>query len=184
MSQMKQVVGVAVLLAATVSVPVQAQLKLALVGDPKVGQDAPDFTLSYITSAGPGPADQPFRLRAELGRTVVLVFGTSKDQVKMQQGWQALAAARDSLFGPGVVVTGLVRWKTEPTKSLAAGLTSSIKLLPDSLGQGFRVFGVRRYAARWVVYVIDPEGRVAYRSRSYLPSDPKEVSALVAAVRR
>src|SRR5262245_6429780 len=110
MNQMKRVVGGLVLMTAAAAVPARAQLKLALVGDPKVGQDAPDFSLSYITSQGPGPADQPFRLRAELGRKVVLVFGTSKDQVKMREGWQALAASRDSLFGPDVVVTGLVRW--------------------------------------------------------------------------
>jgi peroxiredoxin len=178
-----RLVAVVVILSGAASVPARAQLKVALVGDPKVGQDAPDFSLSYITPQGPGPADQPFRLRAELGRKVVLVFGTSKDQAKMREAWQALAATRDSLFGPDVVVTGLVRWKTEPTRALAAELNSSIKLLADSAGDGFRAFGVRRHADRWVAYVINPEGRVAYRSRTFLPSDRAEVLALAAAAK-
>src|SRR5262245_25168902 len=71
--------------------PVGAQLKAALVGDPKVGEDAPDFALSYLTAQGPGPADQPFRLRAELGRTVVLLFATSLDSTKTRTEWQPVS---------------------------------------------------------------------------------------------
>jgi peroxiredoxin len=163
--------------------PARAQLKAGLVEDPKVGSDAPDFSLSYLTAEGPGPADQPFRLRAELGRTVVLLFATSRDDSTMRREWQALAAARDSAFGPGTVVVGLVRWKAEPTQSLAASLGSTIKFLPDSVGRGFRSFNVGRRESLWVAYVIDPEGRVAYRTRSFLPSNPQGLSALSSAAR-
>src|SRR4051812_19514237 len=82
------------------AVPAQAQLKAGLVEDPKVGQDAPDFTLAYLTAEGPGPAGQPFHLRAELGHTVVLVFGTSPEPAAMQKEWETLVAARDSILGP------------------------------------------------------------------------------------
>ena len=158
-----------------------AQLKAGLVEDPKVGEDAPDFTLSYLTAQGPGPADQPFRLRAELGHTVVLVFATSSDSAAMRREWQAFAGLKPSLEKPGLVVVGLVRWKSEPTQALASELSLPMKFLPDSVGRGFRNFGVvgRGSGARWAAFVVDAEGRVKYRSKTFLPSDSAEVAQLV-----
>jgi peroxiredoxin len=171
------------LLAVALARPAGAQLRAGLVDDPKPGEDAPDFALSYLTADGPGPSDQPFRLRAELGRWVVLVFAAGRDRAAIRKEWEALAAGRDSLFGTGVSVVGLVRWKAEPTQTLAHGLTGSIKFLPDSVGRGYRTFGVSHNRDRWAAYVVDPEGRVAYRSRTFLPSDAQELSALAAALR-
>ena len=52
----------------------QEPVKAYLVGDPEPGRKAPVFKLPYFTAEGPGPADQPFTLEAELGRVVVLAF--------------------------------------------------------------------------------------------------------------
>ena len=52
----------------------QEPVKAHVMGDPMPGREAPAFSLPYLTAEGPGPADQPFKLRAELGRVVVLAF--------------------------------------------------------------------------------------------------------------
>jgi peroxiredoxin len=156
------------------------------VGDPRVGQDAPDFSLPYITAVGPGPADQPFRLRSELGRRVVLVFSGPPEGEVTRRLWEFLAAGDDSLFAPATVVVGVFRAPPAPVQALATAIASRFKLLPDSAGQAFRRFGVGRGpspAGSATVFVVGDDGRVVHRSRAFRPDDPGEVERLRAAVR-
>jgi peroxiredoxin len=162
-----------------------AQIKLRVVEDPKVGRDAPDFTAAYLTAAGPGPADQPFHLHAELGRTVVLIFSGASDSTSLRTQWQGIAAAKDSLFKPGFVVIGLLKKKAQPAAALASALHLSFKLLPDSLGRAFQLYGVtgRQSRERLAVFVVDPLGKLVYRSRDFSTSDAEEVRNLKEAVK-
>ena len=157
-----------------------AQIKLRVVEDPKVGRDAPDFTASYLTAAGPGPVDQPFHLHAELGHTVVLIFSGASDSMALRTQWQGMAAAKDSLFKPGLVVVGLLKKKTQPAAALATSLQLPFKLLPDSLGRAFQLYGVvgRQSRERLAVFVVDPLGKLLYRSRDFSTSDAEEVRTL------
>jgi peroxiredoxin len=157
-----------------------AQIKLRVVEDPKVGKDAPDITAAYLTADGPGPVDQPFHLNAELGHTVVLVFSGAKDSTTLSTQWQSLAAIRDSVFRPGTVVVGVLRQKAQPAGALAAGLRLPFKLLPDSLGRAFQSYGVvgRQSRERLAVFVVDPLGKLAYRSRDFSTSESEEVRRL------
>lgn len=158
--------------------PVLAQepLKAAVMSDLRVGQDAPDFSLPYFTAAGPGPADQPFRLRAELGHIVVLVFSGDPADTLTRTTWSYLAAQAQSLFRPGVVVAGVVAGGGAGAAALAQGKPPTFKFLPDSTSRVHRQFGSGG-VGRQAVYVITEEGRVAYRSRTFRVDDPREMVA-------
>jgi len=130
--------------------------------------------------------DQPFRLRAELGRVVVLVFAESANDPAVRRLWELLAARDDSLFLPATVVVGIFRGAGGyvPVQALAASLGSRFKFLPDSLGRAFRRFGVVGPAAGAVsLFVITGDGRVAYRSRDFRVDAPAELERMAAAVR-
>ena len=162
-----------------------AQLKLRVVEDPKVGRDAPDFTAAYLTATGPGPVDQPFHLRAELGRTVVLIFAGATDSVALRSQWQGVFGVKDSLFRPGFVVVGVLKRKAQPTAAVATALQLPFKLLPDSLGRAFQLYGVvgRQSREKLAVFVVDSLGKLVYRSREFSTSDAVEVRNLKDALR-
>lgn len=175
------VLAVLVLAAApSVQAPLFAQkpLRAAMLGDPRVGHDAPDFTLPYLTEAGPGPADQPFHLRAELGRKVVLVFGGAPGDSLVRATWDYLAGQAESLFRPGIVVAGVVDGTALETGSLAAGKPPTFKFLPDAQGDVHRQFGVVRSTKWLTVFVVADDGTVAYRSRGFRVDDPGEMVRL------
>jgi len=170
-------VGLALAVGPAVAPPVYAQkpLRAALLGDPRVGHDAPDFKLPYFSVAGPGPADQPFHLRAELGRIVVLVLGGAPGDSLVRMTWDYLAAQGSGLFRPGVVVAGIVNGTSAETAALAAGRPPTFKFLPDSGGEVHRQYGVVRDAKRLAVFVVADDGTLAYRSRSFRVDDPYEM---------
>lgn len=135
----------------------QDRLRVGVVGNPAVGSPAPELVLPYYTVGGAGPADQPFRLSAELGRVVVLVFGPAADSA----GWAAIGAQADSM-GASAVLAGVVKAAPRVAEQAAGRLgTNRVKLLADSLGRGHRRFGVR--PGGWEAFVIDDTGRVAFR---------------------
>lgn len=173
--------------ASTGVVPASSQeppLRAAVIGAPRVGQEAPDFSLSYVTAAGPGPADQPFHLRAELGRVVVLVFAGAPSDTLVHGLWEYLVANDQSTFHPATVVAGVFRAGSGPVQTLAASLGGRFKFLPDSLGRIHRRFGVAggRYPA--TVFVVGYDGRVVYQSGAFRVDNAAEVERLKEAVRR
>lgn len=173
--------------AAMATVPASSQeppLRAAVMGAPRVGQEAPDFTLSYVTAAGPGPADQPFHLRAELGRVVVLVFAGSPSDTLVQGLWEYLVANDPSTFHPATVVAGVFRAGFGPVQTLASSLGGRFKFLPDSLGRIHRRFGVAGGGYPATVFVVGYDGRVVYQSGAFRVENAVEVERLREAVRR
>jgi peroxiredoxin Q/BCP len=162
----------------------QERLRAAVMGDPQIGSPAPDFTLPYLTAAGPGPTGQPFHLRAELGRRVVLVFSPSPEHETARPLWERLVAQRDSLVGPGTVLVGLFRAPPAPVGAFAASLTGGFKFLPDTSASVFRRFGVSPATAVAQVFVIDDDGRVLGRIRRLALDDAEGWRALGGSVRR
>jgi peroxiredoxin Q/BCP len=156
------------------------------VSGPDVGRRAPGFHLPWANKDGVGPADQPYDLSLDLGKTVVLAFFPRDFTDGCTAEMRTFAEQYDSLFGPDVVVVGISTDSLTTHRRFAASLNLPFRLLTDS---GQRV--ARRYASydrsgypRRSVYVIGPDGRVRYRNMRFNALDPKHYAELGAAVRR
>jgi len=173
-------IGLAVALAAAVGTESgysQEPIRAGVVGRPKPGQRAPEIVLPYFTSAGPGPADQPFRRSAELGRVLVIVFGPRNES----QWWSAVAAAADSAW-PAAVLVGVVRGTPGEVALVAGGLPNDrAKLLADSTGHAGRAFGVG--ANGRAAFVVGDDGRVGFVSERFDPNAATTVARIATAVR-
>jgi peroxiredoxin Q/BCP len=157
-----------------------------MVSGPDVGRRAPPFRLPWANKDGVGPADQPYDLGLDRGKTVVLAFFPRDFTSGCTAEMRTFAEQYDSLFGPEVVVVGISTDSLATHTRFAASLNLPFRLLSDP-GQDV----ARRYAAsdrsgylRRVVYVIGPDGKVRYRNMRFNALDPKHYADLGAAVRR
>jgi thioredoxin-dependent peroxiredoxin len=157
-----------------------------MVSGPDVGRRAPAFRLPWASKDGVGPADQPYDLSLDRGKTVVLAFFPRDFTQGCTAEMRTFAEQYDSLFGPDVTVVGLSTDSLTTHSRFAASLNLPFRLLSDPQQQ---VAG--RYAAkdrsgymRRVVYVIGPDGKVRYRNMRFNALDPKHYADLAAAVRR
>lgn len=137
----------------------QETVRAHVMGDPLPGRDAPAFSLPYVTASGPGPADQPFTLRAELGRVVVLAFVPGFTDSAAVALVRALEA--DSLWSADVVGATLAPLGVGRLGSAARDRGLGFKLLADSSESVRRLYGVER--GNIAVYVVSPMGKVAWR---------------------
>jgi peroxiredoxin len=145
----------------------QEPVKIRAMGDPRPGDEAPAFSLPYFTTEGPGPAEQPFTLRAELGRVVVLAFCRGLTDSTAVVLLRTLTARYDSLF-PGQVAVAAVVPDAGPALVEASRANSlQIKLLADTAENVRRMFGVERNQS--AVYIIGPTGRVVWRDLRFNP---------------
>ena len=148
---------------ATAQTPVRAYP----MGDPLPGREAPAFSLPYARAEGPGPADQPFVLRAELGRVVVLAFCPDPADSAAAHLLRALGgdSASASVFARETVVAVAVPLGVEGTAGAASRLAFPEKLLADSAEAIRRMFGIDRGVVG--VYVINPSGRISWREKRF-----------------
>jgi peroxiredoxin Q/BCP len=133
-----------------------------------------------------GPADQPYDLSLDRGKTVVLAFFPRDFTQGCTAEMRTFAEQYDSLFGPDVTVVGVSTDSLTTHSRFAASLNLPFRLLSDPQQQV-----AARYAAkdrsgymRRVVYVIGPDGKVRYRNLRFNALDPKHYADLAAAVRR
>jgi len=145
----------------------QQPVKAHLMGDPLPGRDAPAFSLPYVTSEGPGPEDQPFRLRAELGRVVVLAFVPGLTDSAAVALIRAFTSQADSLFAGDVVLASIAPVEGSRVQSAARSLGTRHKMLPDTTEAVRRLYGVNRGSI--AVYVINPLGKVSWRDLNVNP---------------
>jgi len=157
-----------------------------MISGPDVGRRAPPFQLPWANKDGIGPADQPYDLSLDRGKTVVLAFFPRDFTSGCTAEMRTFAEQYDSLFGPDVVVVGISTDSLATHTRFAASLNLPFRLLSDP-----RQEVARRYAAndrsgylRRVVYVIGPDGKVRYRNLRFNALDPKHYADLGAAVRR
>jgi len=157
-----------------------------MISGPDVGRRAPPFQLPWANKDGIGPADQPYDLGLDRGKTVVLAFFPRDFTSGCTAEMRTFAEQYDSLFGPEVVVVGISTDSLATHTRFAASLNLPFRLLSDP-----RQDVARRYAAndrsgylRRVVYVIGPDGKVRYRNLRFNALDPKHYADLGAAVRR
>jgi peroxiredoxin Q/BCP len=157
-----------------------------MVSGPDVGRRAPTFRLPWANKDGVGPADQPYDLSLDRGKTVVLAFYPRDFTNGCTAEMRTFGEQYDSLFGPDVVVVGISTDSLATHTRFATSLNLPFRLLSDP-----RQEVARRYAShdrsgymRRTVYVVGPDGRVAYRNIRFNSLDPKHVAELGAAVRR
>ena len=160
----------------------QDPVKAHVMGDPLPGRDAPAFSLPYLTAEGPGPVDQPFKLRAELGRVVVLAFVPGLTDSSAALLLRTFTAQSDSLFAGDVVVAAVASTGRGRLESPARALGVRLKVLPDSAEGVRRLYGVTR--GNIAAYVIDPLGRVSWRNLNVNPNARATYSTIRDAVRK
>ena len=157
-----------------------------MVSGPDVGRRAPTFRLPWASTEGVGPADQPYDLALDRGKTVVLAFYPRDFTNSSTTEMRTFAERYDSLFGSDVVVVGISTDPLETHSRFAASLDLPFRLLSDPTQEV-----ARRYASndrsgylRRTVYVVGPDGKVQYRNLRFNVLDPKHYAELGAAVRR
>jgi thioredoxin-dependent peroxiredoxin len=157
-----------------------------MVSGPDVGRRAPTFRLPWASTEGVGPADQPYDLALDRGKTVVLAFYPRDFTTSSTTEMRTFAEQYDSLFGSDVVVVGISTDPLETHSRFAASLNLPFRLLSDPTQEV-----ARRYASndrsgylRRTVYVVGPDGKVQYRNLRFNVLNPKHYAELGAAVRR
>jgi peroxiredoxin Q/BCP len=179
------------LLLAGVVAPLSAQqakpaaVTAVLVSGPQVGRPAPDFTLPWSNKDGVGPADNPYQLWRDRGKTVVLAFYPKDFTSGCTAEMQTFTEQYDSLFGPDVVVVGINADSLATHQRFATKLGLPFRLLSDPDLKVAKKYGSYDSSGRprRTVFVIGPDGRVRYRNLRFNAVDPKDYSALGAAVR-
>lgn len=151
-------------------------------GDPLPGHSAPDFALPYARAEGMGPVDQPFSLRAELGRVVVLAFCPRPSNTAAVALLEGLAMRHDSLAAGEVVLATILPEPSDRLAARALDLGLPYKLLADSLDQVRRMYGVDQREV--AVYVVGPRGDVVWREKTFNPFAAMSYVQLAQAVRR
>jgi peroxiredoxin Q/BCP len=157
-----------------------------MISGPDVGRRAPTFRLPWAGRDGVGPADQPYDLSLDRGKTVVLAFFPRDFTSGCTAEMKTFAEQYDSLFGPEVVVVGISVDSLQTHSRFAASLGLPFRLLSDPTQEV-----ARRYASkdasgymRRTVYVVGPDGRVQYRNTRFNALDPNHYAKLGAAVRK
>ncbi|MEK6687522.1 MAG: TlpA disulfide reductase family protein [Gemmatimonadota bacterium] len=159
----------------------QGTVRAFAMGDPRPGTEAPAFVLPYVRAGGPGPADQPFALRAELGRVVVLAIVPDPSDSAAVVLLRSFTTNQEMLFPGDVVVVAAVPRGVGAAGELARNLALSYKVLADQADQVRRLFGIDRRDLG--VYVISPSGRVVWRDTRFRPMESRSYAAVRDAVR-
>ena len=158
----------------------------ALVSGPEVGRQAPAIRLPWANKDGIGPADQPYDLSLDRGRTVVVAFFPRDFTSGCTAEMRTFAEQYDSLFGPEVVVVGISTDSLATHTRFAASLDLPFRLLSDRQQSVARHYGSNDKSGylRRTVYVVGPDGKVQYRNLRFNALDPSHYAELGDAVRR
>jgi len=155
-----------------------------IVSGPDVGQRAPSFTLEGATKDG--PLAQPFDLTLQRGRVTVLAFYPRDFTSGCTAEFQTFRDRGAEIFGEGVTVVGISVDSVQSHVGFAQQIGHPYALLADTSLRIAKLYGSasdQGYARR-TVYVIDKEGKVAYRNLRFGALDPKAYDELQAAVAR
>lgn len=151
---------------------------------PKVGDVAPDFTLTAATAKGISGA--PVKLSDLKGRTVVLAFFPRQRSSGCTIQMQAYRDKYDSLFHSGKDVT-LFGVSTDQAKDLASWAAEAhfqFAFLADTeadAGHKYATFNAAQNSENRYVFVVAPNGTISYVTR-FNPNDAMAYEALGKAI--
>jgi peroxiredoxin Q/BCP len=163
----------------------QGEPTASFISGPEPGDLAPEFTLPWATKDSVGPSDSPFRLAHLRGKVVVLAFYPRDFTSGCTAEMRTFTDQYDLLFGEGVEVVGISVDSLTTHVGFASSLGLPFKLLSDPSQSVAKRYGSHgsQGAMRRTVYVIDREGKVAYRNLRFGALDRRSYDELKAAVR-
>ncbi len=144
----------------------------------RVGKPAPELMLPYATADGRGPDDQPFHLRKELGRVVVMVFHQRLDSMAAAT-WREVAA-----LATGTVATGVTSASLDSAMAFAGRHGLSAKFIADPDGRTAMLWGAGQ-PIKTAVLVVGRDGVIRYQDRDFRPgsSSGSKLAAAIQAAR-
>ncbi len=156
-----------------------------LTAGPEVGTRAPDFSLPWADRDSIGAGDLWFSLSGQRGQVVVLAFYPRDFTKTPTEMLTRFSQDFPTLFGEGVVVVAISSDSLATHQRFAASLALPFRLLADSNHTVAKRYGAFDPSGsdRWLVYVIDRKGKVAYQDLQFVAKDPKEYSRLQSAVK-
>lgn len=158
----------------------------SIVGGPREGSKAPEFSLPWANKETVGTPDSPYELWRDRGKTVVLAFYPGDFTKGCTAEMQTFADQYETLFGADVVVLGVSADPLESHQRFAASLDLPFRLLSDPgqvVARRYGSNGENGYMRR-TVYVVGPDGKVKYRNLRFNALDPNHYAELGAAVSR
>src|SRR5262249_25112084 len=102
-----------------------------LVSGPDVGRQAPEFSLPWANKDGVGPANAPYELWRDRGKTVVIAFFPKDFTSGCTAEMRTFGEQYDSLFGSDVVVVGISADSLTTHVRFASSLNLPFRLLSD-----------------------------------------------------
>jgi peroxiredoxin Q/BCP len=155
-----------------------------MVGGPREGAKAPEFSLPWANHEAVGPSDAPYELWRDRGKTVVVAFYPADFTQGCTAEMQTFADQYDTLFGSDVVVLGISADSLETHRRFAASLDLPFRLLSDPDQKVARKYGSNGDSGRprRTVFVVGPDGQVKYRNLHFNALDPKHYTELGSAV--
>jgi peroxiredoxin len=158
--------------------------KAIVVGGPREGVMAPDFSLGWANRDTVGSAEAPYELWRDRGKTVVIAFYPADFTKGCTAQMQSFGDQYATLFGSDVVVLGVSTDSVSTHRRFAASLDLPFRLLSDPDQKIARKYGSSGDGGRTrrTVFVVGPDGRVTYRNLQFNALDPKDYADLGSAV--
>ena len=175
--------SIRVLLAVTLFAPAALVAQQANAPMPKVGDVAPDFTL---TSANAKGVAAPVTLSGLKGKTVVIAFFPKQRSSGCTIQMQAYRDKYDSLFhgGKDVMLFGVSSDSAKDLASWAAEAHFQFAFLSDAAGDAghkYATWPAQGNYERRFVFVVAPSGKISYVAQ-FNPNDPMAYEALGKAI--
>ena len=160
-------------------------VKAVLQSGPDVGHRAPDFSLPWANKDGIGPIEAPYQLASDRGKTVVVAFYPRDFTKGSTAQLQTFVQQYDSLSGPNVVVVAISTDSVATHHRFAESLNLPFRLLSDPDQRVSKQYASKDPEGynRQTIYVVGPDGRVAFRNLQFDALDPKDFAELRTAIR-
>ncbi len=144
-----------------------------------IGTPAPDFTLEGT--------EGKFTLSEHRGEFVVLLFYPGDDTTVCTKQFCSYRDSQDEISSLDATLIGISVQDMESKEAFKARYGLTTPLLADPGGEvstAYGVFSKPLKMARRAVFVVDPDGRIAYRHRNFLSLSFDGVEEIRAALER